>query len=179
MKPVTATVCIIATGDQYAAMAATLVEDLKQFFLTEDPVQVLLFTDRERSIEGNHRVRLEQIDQAALPWPGPTLQRYAIMNRAARLISGEWVLYLDADMRVVAPLGADLKASLASRSLWAVAHPGYWGRGLARSTWNRLNGGPWESRRDSEAYITRRMRGQYVCGGTQSGLRENYMSACR
>jgi hypothetical protein len=86
------------------------------------------------------------------PWPAMTLKRYHIMS-GADLSGYDYVYYIDADMRFVAPVGDEIFGELVG-----VQHPGFY-RG----------GGSWEDNQASQAFVYTRMRKQYIAGGFQGG----------
>jgi hypothetical protein len=81
-----------------------------------------------------------------------TLMRYHIIS-AVDLSGYDYVYYIDADMRFVAPVGDEIFGQLV-----AVQHPGYF-RG----------GGGWELNRNSNAWMPECKRKNYVAGGFQGG----------
>jgi histo-blood group ABO system transferase len=93
------------------------------------------------------------------PWPAMTLKRYHIMS-GADLSGYDYVYYIDADMRFVAPVGDEIFGQLVG-----VQHPGFY-RG----------GGSWETNPKSEAYVKPKDRVKYLAGGFQGGA--NYYDLC-
>jgi hypothetical protein len=71
----------------------------------------------------------------------------------ADLSGYDYVYYIDADMRFVAPVGDEIFGQLV-----AVQHPGFY-RG----------GGSWETNPKSEAYVKPKDRVKYLAGGFQGG----------
>ena len=67
----------------------------------------------------------------------------------------DYVYYIDADMRFVAPVGDEILGELVG-----VQHPGFY-RG----------GGSWEISQLSEAFVPTMLRKEYICGGFQGGSR--------
>jgi hypothetical protein len=65
----------------------------------------------------------------------------------------DYVYYIDADMRFVAPVGKEILGELVG-----VQHPGFY-RG----------GGSWETNPKSEAYVFPKDRKKYLAGGFQGG----------
>ena len=65
----------------------------------------------------------------------------------------DYVYYIDADMRFVAPVGDEIFGELVG-----VQHPGFY-RG----------GGSWETRKESNAYVAPHERFTYIAGGFQGG----------
>jgi hypothetical protein len=71
----------------------------------------------------------------------------------ANLSGYDYVYYIDADMRFVAPVGDEIFGELVG-----VQHPGFY----------RV-GGSWEDNQASQAFVYTRMRKQYIAGGFQGG----------
>ena len=120
-------------------------------------------------------------------WPEATLLRYQIFKDAAQDLSEDLLMHLDADMLINEyPLDIIYEASAAGQMCF-VSHPGYWrpkklrGRAkfykknfafLLNDVWMtlKLGGlGSWETDEKSAAYVPRRFRRSYVCGGTWFG----------
>jgi histo-blood group ABO system transferase len=120
------------------------------------PVRFLVLTNRRdaRASDGSTTIR----SVTHRPWPGMTLYRSHIFLANRDVIGrARWVVYLDADLRVVGDLGRHFLC----RS-FATLHPGYAvpRPGLAL---------PFERRGASAACIRDPEPGTYVCGGVQGG----------
>lgn len=152
-----------------------------------------VFTDNPESAAtlnaSVRRSRIVPIEIPALGWPDATLQRYELFASSWALIEQDVVIHLDADMLVCADCTIDPDNFSWPSGLAFVRHPGFrrpmGNRGLLlylrspRYLWNdllvrfRYGGlGTWERSRKSLAYVRRRDRRVYVCGGTWMGLRE-------
>ena len=126
-------------------------------------------------------------------WPEATLLRYRIFEEAAEDLSEDLLMHLDADMLInQSPLETILKASKAGQ-VCLVSHPGYWRPKafIGRANFYRQNIvfllndirmtikigglGSWETDEKSLAYVPRRYRRNYVCGGTWFGEREVFL----
>lgn len=163
-------VLVIATG-RYLDFARDLVADLDRHVVpTGGPIVVNLLTDRTEDAAGlahsAQGVEINPLPVPALRWPEASLLRYEMLTRLWPDVHGDALVYLDADLRVHADF-SDIVASAQGNpdGLLAVAHPGYYERG---------RGGPrgtWETRRRSAAYVPRRRRRTYVCGGVWMGSR--------
>jgi len=126
-------------------------------------------------------------------WPEATLLRYRIFDEAAEELSEDLLMHLDADMLInQSPLETILNASTGGE-MCLVSHPGYWRPKafLKRVNFYRKNFsfllndmrmtfkmgglGSWETDEESAAYVPRRLRSNYVCGGTWFGERGTFL----
>ena len=125
---------------------------------------------------------------SAEPWPMPTLLRYSYIDAIFEKIRFETVMYIDADMLIHPRFDEHFEEVLKHKQINFVAHPGYW-----RSKGNQSSGtvsnkahlwisdffrkirlgalGDWESREKSLAYVPRKKRKIYICGGVWFGPR--------
>jgi hypothetical protein len=142
--------CIIATNN-YSDFVQDLVISADKYFLNPyNEVDYHFFSNLWQLIATKRRFYQHIIKHE--PWPAMTLKRYHIMS-GADLSGYDYVYYIDADMRFVAPVGDEIFGELVG-----VLHPGFY-RG----------GGSWEMNEKSEAYVPPSMRKQYICGGFQGG----------
>jgi hypothetical protein len=126
-------------------------------------------------------------------WPEATLLRYQIFNNASEKFSEDVLMHLDADMLITSsPLEKIFNASTVGQ-MCLVSHPGYWRPQRFHNRFNfywknttllfsdirmilRVGGlGSWETDSLSAAYVPRRNRRNYVCGGTWFGQREVFL----
>ena len=111
MKPLA--VMTIATGLAWLKYARNLIQSLAAEF---PPHEVILFSENPEP----GTVHVEHMD---LGWPRATLMRYHAFLRQADLLSQyEQVVYMDADMLVVAPVTMD---ELCTDAILPVIHPCY------------------------------------------------------
>jgi hypothetical protein len=159
-------------------------------------VKMYVFTDQvERA--NLHAVRLKNINVEAFEiesykWPEATLFRYRIFEKYLSNIHEEVLMHLDADMKVENWFIEDIPVTLRG-GVGLVSHPGYYRpKSLAkiafygrnpRKIWSDirmqlLEGGigSWDKNGDSPAFVPRKKRIDYVCGGTWLGLRDQYVA---
>ena len=141
--------CIIATND-YVDFVEPLLVSADYYFLKGHEVDYHLFTNCPDRWGMEREIVHHPIEHQ--PWPAMTLNRYHIMS-AVDLSGYDYVYYIDADMRFVAPVGDEIFGELVG-----VQHPGFY-RG----------GGSWENNQASQAFVYTRMRKQYIAGGFQGG----------
>lgn len=127
-------------------------------------------------------------------WPEATLLRYKIFNDASDEISEDVLMHLDADMLIkLSPLER-IFDSVKSSPICLVSHPGYWRpKGIVEKTnFYRKNFGvllndlrmmffigglgSWETDKGSLAFVKRKFRRNYVCGGTWFGERQSFLN---
>lgn len=170
----TITVLLIGTN-RYANFFPNLVKSIDRFLAPNLKIQILVFTDQVDSISSqitaSSRTSLEYLAIPSYGWPEATLLRYEIFENFWSHVIGEVVIYLDADTILLREISEfDLKKENWKNGVALVLHPGYFGRGiLFRSLMKFTPLGPWESHPKSKAYVPRKSRNQYVCGGVWMG----------
>lgn len=180
----------IATGSylEHWMRQATSVD--AHLFADRD-VTIILFTDRPEEARA-HALRLGRVSVRvvrieSLGWPDATLLRYRIFSDHWSEVAGDVVVYLDADMLVVAPAGPELVPESWVDGIALVRHPGYyrgepaWRLRVSHprlivtdlAGWVRREGGPgqWERDEASCAFVPPALRREYVCGGAWMGTR--------
>jgi hypothetical protein len=151
--------------------------DCKLFVFTDQPEETIEFAEELT------RIKIQAIEIPSYGWPDATLLRYKLITSLRGSLNEDDVLmYLDSDMLAVSEMsyldfcqGEEVQVTL-------VRHPGYFRpQGLAGVKFYLANPkiamqdiysllvsggvGSWETRRSSNAYIGKRMRRRYFCGG--------------
>jgi len=173
---------LIATQHLYREHACQLIRDLRTYtrFYT-NPIfepQIICCTDQISHFTLRRESTLRQgVDYCLIthePWPLVTLHRYRTICEAAGLLrrSVKYVYYLDADLRVVAPLlPEDME-----HPLIGVAHPGWFRH-------PRIPYGTPEYRRDHaffyDPYTYRQYGIPYLASGVQGGEVDTYLDICK
>jgi hypothetical protein len=183
------TIVCIAT-DRYLEFWIDLVLSLQT---SKQDVNWVLFTDRASEIPPSLLSMLDErlriVFQKHLPWPYPTLLRYKWISEHSKLFESEFTMYLDSDMRFIRELDPnELLEELKTHDFIAVKHPGFYRPGLKfyfsypgnlvkdiRLLMREGGLGTWEKRRDSKAFVPRKRRRQYVCGGCWFGRTEVFI----
>lgn len=148
----------IATGKYFDEFIPNLKSSIDQFFQFPNyRIQVYCFTDSPRQIDGVHNIPIKHF-----AWPFSTLLRYRwISNHLAQLKAHDFLLYMDADMRVV----STPPTSIFDHSLIAVRHPGY------------LNvPGVFEIDRQDSCYVPPPLRKNYYQGCFWGGKTTSFVS---
>jgi hypothetical protein len=116
--PKTLGIIAIATGKYFEEFIPNLKASIDEYFrFSGYQIQVYCFTDTATQIEGVQNIPIKHF-----AWPFSTLLRYRwIQNHLALLKSHDFLLYMDADMRVV----ATPPVATFDHPLIAVRHPGY------------------------------------------------------
>jgi len=194
------TIFSVAT-DRYLEFWLELLSSAEKFLDKDLTVQWILFTNREKdipfSVTNGLGTSLVTVRFESSPWPMPTLLRYELLVSAAEIVEGEIVMHLDADMLFASSLSKDdLHQALGNHKVALVKHPGYFRpQKLARIKFylrnttylfrdlksHLLDGGigSWEKNRNSLAFVNRKDRSIYVCGGAWFGKRESIIDLCR
>lgn len=189
----------IATSN-YLNYWSDLVDSCLANLDTAENIQWLLLTDRVDQIPPHIRLALgenlvvRRIEHSE--WPYPTLLRYEYLLDSAEDITGSGVVYIDADMLVASrDFLPELFLLLKENDLVLVPHPGYYREGgfnrilfylkhprlILRDLHLEIKQGSlgtWETRRQSSAYVPRKLRKTYACGGIWFGKKEAIINLC-
>ena len=176
---------VIATN-AYIEYALNLIRSSSKWAAGEIQIQFLLLTDSEVDVQQigltGKAVTVSTFRIPSYGWPEATLLRFHLMVDHWEHVTGEIVMYLDADTEIVSPLIFadlfDLCTKSASNGVTPVMHPGYFNRSKLHHAINRTRLGPWENRRRSTAYVPYSSRKTYVCGGVIWGLRKSFFQMC-
>jgi hypothetical protein len=180
----------IATN-QYVHYWASMIESANLVFGQNDAVSFIVFTDQKdfcESIAVTHpNLHISVVQIESLKWPEATLLRYKIYSKFAHGIDADVLCHIDADMLFLANPYEFLVPSDWKKGVALVAHPGYFrnsknGVSLQQRCKDlfrmiRTGGlGTWETNRKSTAFVRRRKRNVYVCGGSWMAKKENFIS---
>lgn len=177
----------------WKSMALSLAMNVEQ----RSTVHLYLFTDEVSEAElfasqlTGLKVTVTEIPSYG--WPEATLYRYRIYSDNAEKINARILMHLDADMIVNTDFTAELDNHLRESEIALVSHPGFW-RPSGIYTLARLylrkpqqlyvdlklkiffgGLGSWEKNIDSLAFVPRRERRNYVCGGIWFGLQHRFI----
>lgn len=126
-------------------------------------------------------------------WPQATLLRYAIIDSFAEELTEDLLMHLDADMLINQSPQEVIQQAAIGDQICLVSHPGYWRPKEFFTRTNfykhnfrfivndfrmiiKLGGlGSWETDKKSSAYVPRRFRRNYVCGGTWFGEKHCFL----
>lgn len=193
------TIFTIATGT-YLNYWLKLVESANKFLDKELNVQWILLTDKKEEVMSKQNVvsglNLVVKPVKDLVWPLPTILRYEFIENFKSSITGDHVMYLDADMLFIKQVTKHyLMAQLGSQEIVFTIHPGFYRPNgfqllqfylrnptyLIRDSqlYLKFGGlGTWERNKKSQAYVSRKSRSTYVCGGVWFGKTTSVMKMC-
>lgn len=155
-----------------------------------DNVSFWLFTDRvdeaRKFAKGIENIQVNIFETPPLGWPDATILRYKILLQHVSGQSNDIFVYLDADMLLENSPWQIIRDQMDSTDICLVEHPGYWRPSGLKRFFMYLNYpqiflsdvksllkfgglGQWERRKSSTAFVQRRLRKSYYCGGIWFG----------
>ena len=175
-EPPSVTFVVIAIGQKYVEMAMQLCSSINYFFV--DSFELIVFTDdTERFLSLELKSVIKLVKTESFKWPEATLLRFHLISKNKELITGKYILYIDAD--------TILKRKLNSSNLFSpelemsfVQHPGSYQRGPLRFLYKRLVKPFWETNKISMSYVPWFRRRHYVYGGIWGGKRDEVVRMC-
>ena len=180
----TVAVITIATN-KYIHYWEGMANSLDQYLSMNNDVTFRVYTDQPKEIsEIASKLTYSKIEIFEIPswkWPEVALKRYEVINGAIPSIEQDYLIYIDADMIALSEIPS-VTDILGNRSIALTLHPGFWRPVNFEKTFLylkylmiatrdlrmrlRLGGlGAWECNTKSHAYIPRRDRRHYFCGG--------------
>ncbi len=196
MKPVA--FVSIAT-DRYINFWVNLVQSARLHFSDGFEHHWYLFTDKKEEIPSEVLAafgeRLHIFEIPHLEWPYPSLYRFRYIANIVQSIDQEVIAYVDADMCFVSDLALNRAWFENSQyPLTFVRHPGFYRPseskfrfylthprillGDIHRYWNYGSQGAWETRESSAAFVPRRLRRYYYCGGFWFGNKQAIQEMC-
>ncbi len=167
-----------------SAELVSKIEDKVTFFVfTDDPENAVIFAKDLKNVV----VRAFEIEPYG--WPEATLLRYAIFSSHMHEMKSDILMHLDADMLFSNNPWSRVRSRLVTERICLVLHPGFWRpTGAQRVAFYSSHPvlaykdlimkikkgglGAWEENPKSEAYVARKFRKKYFCGGTWFGENE-------
>ena len=167
--------------DYWQEMAKSLLENLDCNVVLHVASESLDIADKIiLSDSKKQSIKIHQIP--AFGWPEATLLRFEIYEKIVEEITQDYICYIDADMLVHKNFVKSLNSKLEENDVLLVRHPGFYRprrKRLAKlyvrhpkiliSDMKKMvvvgSLGSWETNRKSQAYVERRLRKIYVCGG--------------
>lgn len=168
-----------------SAEALTGEEDRVTFFVfTDNPLEAKKFAAEISRVQ----VRIFEIDSYG--WPEATLLRYQIFESRIKEMDADILMHLDADMLITSNPWPRIRKALLQSRICLVKHPGFWRpKGIerlflyvknpvmvyrdVRLRFEKGGLGSWESNAHSQAFVARKSRFNYYCGGTWFGKSES------
>ena len=178
----------IATNG-YDKYFVNLVASADKYLQVEKDAIFHIFTDNTENIKKNV-INLKNIticyhNVPSYNWPEATLIRYQLIFQNRDHFSSQVIMYIDSDMLFKSSVGLELFPEKWQNELAFVYHPGYWRKKSnpaiksPRDFFKLLKYGgigTWETRKLSSAFITRKLRKLYCCGGIWMGKREKIIN---
>lgn len=186
----------VATG-LYLEYWAQQASDADQRLFPGQELQLIVFTDQpdRARLHASALTRAEPtiIEVEPMGWPAATMRRYELIAAHAAQVRGSVLMHLDADMRIPGIVGPGLDPHSWRGGIALVRHPGYFrddalaarlfrqprrALGDLASNISESGLGQWERRPVSRAYVPRKARRRYVCGGVWFGRRDPLLAMC-
>lgn len=189
----------IATN-RYSKYLLELLDSSRNLGDHKNELEWVIFTDAPElydEVKNEIGFEVKVIKIPSYKWPEATLFRYKIFQDHFDQITGDYVIYLDADMELVTDFIAEIEPEDWDNGVALVSHPGYWRPEnklsrvklylqhpylLIRDFYRFVRVGSlgaWETNKKSAAYTKRKDRNNYVCGGTWMGSRESIIKLVR
>lgn len=170
-----------------------MVSSADQLSNSSDQITFFVFTEQIQKIEEFSKtlknVKVVGFEVIPYRWPDATLLRYQIFSDQYPTMDTDLLMHLDADMIFSSNPWQNIRQLVANTQICLIQHPGFWRpTGLSRVYFylrhpltmykdlrmkTSLGGiGAWETRPESEAFVPRKLRGRYFCGGTWFGPRQ-------
>lgn len=151
----------ICLNPPYWPYAKDVIEDCRKNFLVNHDVDYFLWSDIPDTDYGCTVIPTEPAT-----WPLPTLMRYHLfLGEEEKLKEYDYIFYMDADMRVVAPITEEILGE----GLTAAQHPMY--------AFDRKFMAPTEPNPESTAYMN--VPRYYFAGGFQGGKSADFIAAMK
>jgi histo-blood group ABO system transferase len=154
-------ICVItiATG-RYIQFVEKLLNSIEKYFLTEHEISCLLFTDNEID-EISDNIKVSKIEHKT--WPTPALMKYNyIYSEKEFLKDFDYAYLFDADVFLVENVGEEVLENLVG-----VIHP--------YKILEDKSVYPYESRKQSTAYVEDSDRDKYYAAAFTGGKIENFL----
>lgn len=161
---------------------------------------IFLFTDKpEEASKFASQLNHTQVQVLPIPsygWPDATLMRYRFISTLKGVVDhDDTIVYLDSDMLAVAEIYFSDFRQGDEKQVTLVQHPGYFRpKGFASIPFYLANPktavsdivnflvsggvGAWETRSSSNAFVRRKSRKDYYCGGIWWGPAQKIISLC-
>ena len=179
------TIFVIATKS-YREYALNLIKSALKSSEAKTQLEFILLTDKqfvsETRVSDGDSIVIKTFQIPSYGWPEATLLRFHLILDHWEHVTGEIVMYLDADTEIVKPLSfsdlLNISSHPSSNGITPVFHPGYYNRSWVQNVVNRTRIGPWENNKNSSAFVPYEFRQNYVCGGVFWGLKEAFLQLC-
>lgn len=169
-----------------------MVQSADELSTESDHITFYVFTEQIEKIKdfskSLNNVEVKGFEISPYGWPDATLLRYKIFSDFFSEMKNEILMHLDADMFIASTPWKNIKKLAGKDEICLIQHPGFWrDKGKQRLKFYILHPliaykdlrmkvnlggiGAWETRATSQAYVPRKDRNRYFCGGTWFGPR--------
>lgn len=188
----------IATN-RYLEYFEDLVKSYIDVYPNSNNLEWYLFTNRvgdAKEITKKIPVKVKVIEVPAYSFPEATLLRYKIYLDNAEQLESDLLMHLDADMLIKSGNFLNVVSNSAAREqMTLIKHPGFFRpHGISRLFFYTQNPrylvidlvmlikfggiGSWETNEKSRAFVSRKKRNLYFCGGIWFGYRSTVIKMC-
>lgn len=186
----------VATN-QYLEYWKELVLSAERAAHENDRITFFVFTDQKnQALEFARSLKMVKIKVFEIEnfgWPNATLLRYQIFLNEAKYLTTDILVHLDADMLINLNPWYTYIEALNESNICLIRHPGYWRpQGIKKflfwvtrpaityrdfRMFLQYGGlGAWERNSKSTAYVPRKKRRNYYCGGNWFGKTESIVA---
>lgn len=151
---------LIVATNQYIKFLPDLIESVNKHFMTDQKVIIHVFTDRRpeaaKLLNYQKNIFFHLVDHK--PWPYATLNRFHFFKKFIKMITGDYVFYIDADTIIKEEITKEILSPVT-----IVRHCGF------------INGGgSWETRKESTSYVAPGYCTKYFGGGFWGFEKNNF-----
>jgi hypothetical protein len=174
---------------------------VESFLITSNSSKVFfhVFTDQvdkaRKFIAINHLVNCYVHPVKEMGWPEATLLRYEVFSQYQDQLNEFYLMHLDADMLFVEDPFEIFLNKVKQSKMVLVYHPGFWRGNLLNRVFTYINDvrillsdiklyvsvgnlGAWETNKRSAAFVSRKRRQGYFCGGVWFGENLEFKKMC-
>ncbi len=166
-----------------SAESVTSIDDNLTFFVFTDKLE-----ETKKFASEMKKVSIKAFKIPEYGWPEATLLRYQIFDSHSKSLDTEILMHLDADMLISSNPWMRIREQLLGNAICLVLHPGFWRPAgvskfilyathpslLYRDLHMKIKRGglgSWENDSKSCAFVDRKFRNKYFCGGAWFGNR--------
>jgi len=139
-------------------------------FIPKAEKHYFVFTDAKEIEFENENSKIHKIFQKNLGWPDNTLRRFEMfLNIKHDLINFDYVFFFNANLMFMEDISDQDFLPINNEQLVACIHPGFYKKNTDKF--------PYEYRDTSTAYIEKRNKEFYFCGGINGGKTKDFIEA--
>jgi len=189
----------IATG-RYLEFWKQQINSARSYIDSEICIEFLVLTDNPGNVdlhifEGTSwKLKIAKVEHSE--WPYPTLFKFRYIMENRHLINSDYIWHLDADMLFGdRNVHSALISAASSENIVLVQHPGFYRPAFYSLIKNYFRNpvlvikdlrifvkygaiGTWDLNKKSKAYVDRKKRHKYFCGGSWGGKKSAFFKMC-